>query len=165
MKYFLSILIVFVSFIPSYAEVNIPSKCWIPNKPGGYCVYCAIETIGRYYKIKWLYGIVDHYSKWPSVGAGTKEVKSCLNYLEVPYEIYENTSIDWLKKQTSNGIPIVVGLKWTKGQHAIIVVDVNDEWVKYIDSNDTTKYHKVNLDWFVWAWNPQWAILIYNNNN
>ncbi len=78
--------------------------------------------------------------------------------------------MEWLKSQIKRKIPILVGCKWrmhltASGNtrylwHAILVVDVDDKYVKYIDSNDTTKYHWVKIDWFKWAW-PGWAIKVY----
>lgn len=161
--FLLIISILLLSNASSKAEVNIPIECRVSNLPGGYCVYASLETIGRLYKIKNLYGLVDWYSQWRSLGAGSKEVKSCLDALGVKYQIYENASFKWLREQVDGGNPIMVGCWWVKEQHAIVIVDVLDTHVKYIDSNDTSKYHWVNRDWFEWAWSPRWAVKVYQN--
>lgn len=160
MKYVLSCLLLFFLISSAQSEVNIPSTCRVKNKPDGYCVYASMEIIGRHYKNERLYGLVDWYSQWPSRGANTKEVKECLDPLGVKYKIYENASLDWLKYQVDNEIPIIIGLKWTIGYHAIIITDIKDGWVRYIDSNDIRTEHWVNLEWFLWAWEPRWCIKI-----
>ncbi|RJQ27132.1 hypothetical protein C4577_02320 [Candidatus Parcubacteria bacterium] len=155
-----SILVVLILTSFAQSEVNIPSTCRVRNKPNGYCTYASMEIIGRFYKDERLYGLVDHYSQWESRGAGTREVKSCLDHLGVEYKIYEDTSLDWLKYQVDNGIPVIVGCHWGKGsQHAIIIVDLDNEWVKYIDSNDIHHNYWVDINWFKQNFTG-WSIVI-----
>lgn len=164
MSRLISILLLFVFALSAQADVKIQYEHRVKNKPGGYCVYASIECIGNYYKEDRLYGLVDYYSKWQSIGAGSKEVIECLDSLEVPYVIQINTSINWLKEQVNNGVPIVVGCSWINGNHAIVVVDVTDDWVKYVDSNDIRNDHWVSRKWFEWAWyysyEKNWSVKI-----
>ncbi len=160
----ISVLLLFVLAFSASADVKIPIKHRVSNRPGGYCVWASLETIGYYHKDERLYGLVSHYSRWQSIGAGSKEVKECLDSLEVPYEIRTNTSIDWLKEQVDNKIPIIVGCSWINGNHAIVIVDVTDEWVKYVDSNDIRNDNWVSREWFEWAWEnsyeTRWSVKI-----
>lgn len=167
MKHIIIVLLLFTLSLPLRAEVDIDKSCFVKNKPNGYCVYASLEIIGKHYKDKRLYGLVDYYSQWPSVGAGTNEVRDCLGNLGVPYKIYENSTMEWLKEQVDNEIPIIVALKWPNGHHAVVVVDVSDTWVKYIDSNDIRKYQYVNREWFEWSWQnsfrPEWSVKLLLN--
>lgn len=124
---------------PSQAEVRIPAGCHVANKPGGYCCYCAIETMGRFYGIKETDGLVAWYSQWKSQGADYNDVKKCLDSLQVGYQQTLSGSVDHVKGKVDHGIPVMISAWWGKGYHAVVVVDfVKDDgvwWVKYIDSN------------------------------
>lgn len=153
-----------------YADVDIPKNYWVKNRPNGYCFFCAAETVGKFYKIKQLYdfedengkhwGLMEWYAQWPSVGANDNDVHDSLTNLEVNYNVYYARDIEWLKKQTDNKTPVIVASSWVNGNHAYIVVDVEDKWVKIIDSNRVDKYRWLGKAWFEQNWN-KWALIIH----
>jgi hypothetical protein len=118
------------------AEVKIDRKHWVANvtgpvSPGGYCVYCSLETLGRHRGDKRLHGLVAHYSRWPSLGANTADIIECLDGLGVKHDIYRGQSLATLKQYTDAGVPVAIGLP----RHMVVAVDVKDGWIKTIDSN------------------------------
>lgn len=142
------------------ANVDIPQEHWVKNRPGGFCFYSAVETIGRWQNNPQLKGLVDHYAQWPSVGADSKDAHACFRALGVPYHVHENQTMSWLKKQVDDGVPVVCGLWWVHDYHAVVVVDVDEKWVKIIDSNRVDKgYIWINREWWEWAW-AGWCVTV-----
>lgn len=164
-------LLFFFSHSSVYSGVDIPVDCWVPNKPEGYCFYCAAESIGRYYKIKNLYdfeaedgthwSLSGWYERWPSTGATDDDVYACLTNLKIKYDLYRNATLDWLKSMVDAEIPVIVSSSWSRTDkyHAYIVVDIEGDSIKILNSNNIQKYEYLSKKWFLEHW-TNWALVI-----
>lgn len=141
-----------------FADVSIPVEDRIQNikgpgeGPGGYCVWCCLETIGNWKGDKRLSGLVKWYSKWPGQGATSAQVEVQLKELGVKYTLREHGGMAWLQKQVDSGVPVMVGCEWTVGRHAIVVLNVTKERVYFYDPNHPEWDWYVPRAWFEKNW-------------
>lgn len=155
----ISVLAILLANAHCAAEVKIAAKNRVPNRPGGYCCYAAIETIGRHFGCERLFrmntakpmGLVDWYAQWASIGAHDEDVRACLNNLDVGYTIHHHQTLSWLKRMTDAGHPVVIGIP----RHVLVVVDVEGDWMKTVDSNWIGGH-----TWYDRRWWDGWALEI-----
>lgn len=133
MKRVIANLLLLILTLPCPADVKIGRDHRIPNRGNGYCVWCSVETIGRYKKYPNLYGLVDYYAQWPSVGATPEDAGNQLQKLGVDYEVSYGKTLRWLKRKTDAGVPVVIFIPG----HAVVAVDVDVQgnFIKTVDCN------------------------------
>ncbi len=155
MKRLVVCLLLFLLTPSTNAEVHIRIADRLPNLGKGYCVWCCLETMGRYRHDSRLYGLVNHQvdKTWPNGGATQDDIRTYLDSLGVKYHMLWNGSLSWLKQWTDAEQPVMIWVRPSKNMdqnafHAVIAVDVSGQWIKTVDSN----YVKGYMWWHESSW-------------
>jgi hypothetical protein len=138
----------------AWAEVKIDAACRIKNKPPGRCGWCALETLGRHHKIKALYGLTEEH-------ASTCDADSLMAVLtdkgvtyRVQHEGDRNDEI--LHDAIRQNLGAVVGFRELKpgaGGHIVTLIDMTEDTVKVIDSNDKDgRTRTMTIERFLYWW-------------
>lgn len=152
MRRYVSSLIVWLALCnASFADCKIPKKCQVENPPQGLCLWCCIETVGNYHKIKQTRGIVVRH--WEEGGGCTfDKATNELWDMGVAYSyLRPKLDIALVKAHTDAKYPIIVSTRKTSfhGSHAIIITNVTDTHVYFIDPNHPGILFRHALDYFV----------------
>ncbi len=184
LRYVGSLLVLLLAFsFSSAADVEIAKKNRIANKPGGFCVWAALETMGRHHKIKSLEGLVErkyavmghyeyHYDgtqwhkQWVPFGGSTEDgaYDELKNNHKIGFWLYPRKTYNTkaLKEACEAGRAVWVAFEWknTNIGHAVVLVTYNDEFVEFVDSNKVDKVKKVSRKWFDEHWSG--SAIIFN---
>lgn len=156
-------------------EIPIPKEHRIANEPPGYCMWCALETIGRTMGVKELHGLKEGRksesdtwvwvdSQWapiPAAGAVPQTVREKLDRLQVRYRMQfpGDTNTTFLTDSLSGGSAVAVGFASIQGKHAVVLVELTDEFAKIVDSQDVNEVKKLKRAKFDELWDG-WAVVI-----
>lgn len=156
------LLLLFAIPFDAIAGICITRRDRIGNVDPGYCVWCSLEMLGRYHKIEALYGLlelrIEHNRKYPGTSGGTSEgIRSQLQVLKVSYyEMVVHTyDKKWLKYACDNGYGCMIavsGYPRPTSYHAMVLIDIDDNWVTFIDPNDIEKTFTKSMAWFDKHW-------------
>lgn len=122
-------------------EVKLDHKDRVANRPLGLCVWACLETAARHQGISELHGLVDWYeARKASNGASNPDIRRQMERCKISYILRPDESsrdIAFLKTHTDAGRPVMVGIHhWHSGRaHAILVTDVTDTRVIFMDPN------------------------------
>src|SRR5262245_25737803 len=103
-----ALFVLLVAQVAVAGEIPIPKEQRLANEPPGYCMWCALETIGRTMGIKELYGLKESRkvesdtwvwmgSEWapiPAAGAMPQTVREKLNRLQIRYRMQLPGDVD-----------------------------------------------------------------------
>lgn len=183
LKGFLVIFSLLYLALPALAEVDIPKEHRISNRPPGYCAWASLETLGNHQNISLLKGLVDYRTRLPRniwvdygqgvrgyegdrAGATPRSVSAQLDALGVSYQSRSEGAKDYtfLTKNLEAGRGVMIGLgSWSPlGAHAVTVVDLTEEYVTFIDSNNIKHRWWHTRAWFDRNWSG-WAVVVMNN--
>jgi hypothetical protein len=161
----------------AWAQADIPMECRVKNRPPGYCVWASLETLGRHQKIDKLYNLTDNRAKDPDSvepvfrlmfdgtiiqfekrihkAAGTAfSADKKLTELGVKHKITEIKDLTHIQEAMKKKHGCVVFLHPNPtfpGPHAVTLVNINDERVEIIDSNNC-KHYWAPRGWFDTYW-------------
>jgi len=95
----------------------IPQDNRIYNQTGSQCVFCSLESIGRFCKDERLYDLTSIYKGT----SGPGQINQLLTNRGVPFQQTQNKKEGYklLEQSTKNSIPAMIGIY---GTHAIVVV-------------------------------------------
>ncbi len=160
-RFCIPVLLLFFS-VPLHAEVHISSQHHQRNSPRGMCVWSAIETLARHHEIKPLIGIFYYYDSWRdsqgkpwTLGFQTDSVQKQLEYSEVKGWCVNNADESWVWWAIKKDYGCVIGLKnypYEGELHAVLLTEINDREVHFIDSNHPGKLWTASLEWFRSHW-------------
>lgn len=121
------------------AEVNIAKKNRSENEYPGICVWKSLETCGKHLGIPATTELVnEHRGEQDGTTFDNADKELTRKKIKHEYRGWWTSSVAWLKEQTDTGYPVVIEFSKDSylGAHAVTVVDVTDEHVYFVDSND-----------------------------
>src|SRR5262245_48070825 len=149
-----ALFVLLVAQVAVAGEIPIPKEHRIANEAPGYCMWCALETIGRTMGMKELYGLKESRksetdtwiwtgSEWaevPAAGAVPQTVRDQLDRLHVRYRMQTpgDTDPTFLTKSLSGGYAVAIGFTSSRGKHAVVLVELTDDVAKIVDSQDVS---------------------------
>jgi hypothetical protein len=172
MKRILAVLLLLCVPCQVLAGVTIAKADRIHNSSPGFCLWCSIEMLGRAHKLKEVEGLTKFYADWRyeiydedtktwekkpwDKGHTLAEGASQLKLLGVKSHVYIGVTRKEVKKACDDGNGCVVSLKWWKpvrigqvpAEHAVVVIDVTDTHVYFIDPNHAADVYRAEFDWF-----------------
>jgi hypothetical protein len=139
------------------AEVAVPTEDHVANGPGGFCMWCSLEVVGRVEGVKALYGLADARRRETEFGGAYESVvKAKLDALGVKYRWRSQGSRDtaFLEKALAAGHPVVVGvqLRHPVAAHAVVLTELTKEYAHVVDSNHVGVVVEIPRDAFDRAW-------------
>lgn len=153
MRQSLAVIILLLVNNLSFGKVKIADENCISNRPGGFCLYASLETLGRHHRIPKLYGLVEKKYKtlrtqkwdrngyrWEPNGVSTwNDATRELDAKAIKYTLSVQRDYRLIERACNDGIGCVIGLKPIKGQtgHAVVLVEVTAEYVVMVDSDHT----------------------------
>ncbi len=148
----------------AFAEVKIAAACRIKNRPPGRCGWCALETLARHHRFKALYHVTDDHSSTCDAEA----LEDALTGTGISYRIQYrgdcNPAI--LRYAVRKDLGAVVGFRELfpgSGGHIVTLVDLTEDTVKVIDSNDGDgRTRQMSLDRFLYWWDG-FALVLEND--
>ena len=140
----------------SWADLAIDSKHRVENVSPGYCSWASIETLARHHDIKPLIGLVQHRVKNKLANGGdNQEIMKVLNAAKVDYTMRVIRDYKMLIKACDDGRGAVVNFynyPDKDGYHAVTLVHIDEEEVRFIDSNKPAKEIRRTREWFDNHW-------------
>ncbi len=129
------------------AEAIIPAHCRVPNEAPGFCFWSCLDTLARAQKVTSLIGIKEArkhdpdlhigFDVIPKNGGSYESAKDKFRKMGfTKYKLEQNASPRFIENAVRQGKGCLVHVLLDGGGcHAIIVTDINDRHVKYIDPN------------------------------
>jgi hypothetical protein len=170
-----ALFVLLVAQVAVAGEIPIPKEHRIANEPPGYCMWCALETIGRTMGIKELYGLKEGRkgesdswiwldSQWapiPAAGAVPQTVREQLDRLRVRYQMQSpgDTDTTILTKSLSSGSAVAIGFASAQGKHAVVLVELTDKVARIVDSQDVSEAKTLTRAKFDELWDG-WAVVL-----
>jgi hypothetical protein len=170
-----ALFVLLVAQVAVAGEIPIPKENRIANEPPGYCMWCALETIGRTMGIKELYSLKENRKsepgtlvwqgvEWatvPSAAAFPHNVGEKLDYLGVKYrmQLPGNTDTAILTRALTAGTAVAIGLTSSRGKHAVVLVELTDKNAKIVDSEDVSEVKTLSREKFDELWDG-WAVVL-----
>jgi hypothetical protein len=138
----------------SWAEVKIRMACRIKNRPPGRCGWCALETLARHHQLTVLYGLTDRNDSRCCPSSLEESLTDSGVTYRIQYPGTYNQAI--LKYAIREKLGAVVGFRELysgAGGHIVTLVDLTEDSVKVIDSNDEDRRTRtMTLDRFLYWW-------------
>ncbi len=161
---FLAVTFVLLACSSAVAEVRIATACRIKNRPPGRCGWCALETLARHHRFKALYGVTDdHCSTCDAEELETAVADTGVRY-RIQYRGEGSQAI--LRFAVRKNLGAVVGFRELypgSGGHIVTLVDLTEDTVKVIDSNDADgRTREMTLDRFLYWWDG-FALVLEND--
>lgn len=160
MRCFLLLVAVFSSVVVQAEAVpEISTVERVPNVDPGYCSFCCLEMIGNHQQITALQGLLKQRIKSglsPGGSYSTYESllkRANLNYWIQDHGVYSTEIFEEAKKLDR---PVMVSLSdWPikGGNHAVLVLDLNEQEVVFMDPNHTETPTRKSREWFRKYWN------------
>lgn len=135
----------------SFAKVEIADEDCISNRPGGFCLYASLETLGRHHRIPKLYGLVEKKyqslgtQKWdghewrrqPDGVSNWRDATRELDAKRIKYTLSRDHDYGLIQRACDDGFGCVIDLKPLQGQtgHAVVLLEVNAEYAVLVDSD------------------------------
>lgn len=170
-----ALFVLLVAQVATAGEIPIPKENRIANEPPGYCMWCALETIGRTMGMKELYCLKENRksdpgilvwlgSDWatvPSAAAFPHNVRDKLDHLGVRYRMQMPGDTDTviLTKALAAGTAVAIGLTSSRGKHAVVLIELTDKNAKIVDSEDVSEVKTLSRDKFDELWDG-WAVVL-----
>lgn len=160
MKFFFVLVLAVFLTTPVFSQVNIATKNQVSNKSNA-CGWCALETLGLHYKIKSLYGVTARKvggdgltSQWM--------LRDELVRLKVPHTFSEpgtyNSTL--LYDSLSRGQAVIVSLLLQPDRgHSVIVTNITDRYVEFLDSNKVGVLQRMPKQQFNHYWTGGCVVL------
>lgn len=146
----------------SLAGITVENKHRIPNAPNGVCAWASLETLARHHGIKNLYGIRDHYANWRDSnnqkwrgGADADDLVQQCMLLQVPVKGFKHGPWNLMQKACDQNLGCVIGIQdWPSegDKHALTLIDWKDDWIWFLDCNDTGHVYKAEVKWLEQHW-------------
>jgi hypothetical protein len=137
------------------AEVTIPVGEQVANDPGGFCMWCSLEVVGRHQHVKSLFGLKAARKRLSPFGAASEDaVTGCLDALGVHYNLHHYGTRDYAALRTAldRNHAVVVGVQLRFGLHAVVLTELAPDHVHVIDSNHVGEALEIPRDVFDRAW-------------
>lgn len=169
MKRISVLCLLFIAF-PAHAEVKIKVKDRIENRPPGYCGVCCLETIGRHYGLKEYNGLTDWYQEQTTAAYDSDQMLAQVKSFKTKHHYFdgENTPeakavnlVKFCRKHTDATCPVIVFI-WKPGwvwSHAVVLLDITDEWVRFYDPNDPKRDYSYETATFLEMWGGKGFVL------
>lgn len=170
-----ALFVLLVAQLALAGEIPIPKQNRIANEAPGYCMWCALETIGRTMGIKELYGLKEirksepgtliwqgaDWATVPSAAAFPHNVCEKLDYLRVKYrmQLPGDTDTAILTKSLAAGTAVAIGLTSSRGKHAVVLIELTDENARIVDSEDVSEVKTLSREKFDELWDG-WAVVL-----
>jgi hypothetical protein len=157
-KKFVAALALMLSLLTGVnAEVTIPAEDHVANGPGGFCMWCSLEVVGRAQHVRALYGLRDARMRETSVGAAYEPVvRGRLDALGVKYRWQRQRTRDFafLERALAAGHAVVSGvrLRGPVALHAVVLTDLTKDHALVVDSNHVGVVLEIPRDVFDRAW-------------
>lgn len=151
-------------FSANAQQIKIESKYHAANRAAGYCGHCCVETIALHLGYNKASGhVAKIYALNGEYGGGVTEENMCemLRGYGMRYsrEYRDTFKYDWLKWAVKEGFPCIVtimppgGTDYLPfGNHAVVLVGIDDETVWLVDSNFPGKVRTLSLRAFKERW-------------
>lgn len=156
LKNLLALFVLFSFIFQLNAEVSIKEEHRLKNIPPGYCAWISIETLALHHNLKPLIGLTQHRIKNHLPNGGEPNgINQVLQASKVPYKLSRSRDYTLLKESCDNDIGAVINLHNYPAQgdyHTVVLIDINDKEVKFIDSNRPKDTMKGTRPWFDKAW-------------
>jgi hypothetical protein len=185
----LAVVLVLTCPAVSRADLDIDPGCRIENVGSGYCAWCNLEMLGRQYKIKSLYGLVERRQKlrfWSmdrngyieDGSAGVEDLAAELDKLGLKYRMQKKGRFDSkiiMDASTANlGCIVSVRDYPVKGDHHSILItswprdasdditfiDCNALWTKTETGATVPQVRACGLGWFAKHWTGNALVLM-----
>jgi hypothetical protein len=182
-----SIMIASLFAQTAQAGTYIPTRYRVSNDPPGYCCWAALATLARAQGIASLYYLKEGRHKdddgfiekaewngntWrvskafvPAYGGTIDSVLHKfdeLGFYNYEYQRCGNFSKTLINKALAKGHGAVVQVNWQdeygEGIHAIVLTDMNDDYVTFINSNGCNEERR-SRQWFENCWDGFVVIL------
>ena len=155
MRYLFVLLVLYGSL---FAECEIPVRLQAKNRPPGICLYCCLETAGRFMGYSEFRGLASWAHEQGRGAASQSDVERQLKAYDVPYRTGRKHDFRLVKEQTARGLPVLIGFhkhSWHgdgRFGHACIVTDVTSKRVYWIDPNSPGSVYSYLIADFKDAW-------------
>lgn len=171
MKRILAVLLLLCLPLNALAGIKIARANRIANQAPGFCLWCSLEMLGRHHGVTQVEGLAQYYKDWRyeewdeekqewvkkpwPKGHSFSDGASQLKTLKVKHHGYFGVGRAQVKKACDDGLGCAISLRWWKpiasgapGFHAVVVTDVTDTKVLFVDPNDPYEVYSVDHDWF-----------------
>lgn len=140
----------------AFADVDIPVRYQVKNKPPGACQWMSLECMGTFLGYGEFSGLGDWYIERNRSAGNINDAKRQLEAWKVPYRT--GSTLGFIKQQTDRGLPVLIGFHRRSYYgdgiygHAAVVVNVTKSKVEFIESNSTGHVYSYSLAEFPSQW-------------
>jgi hypothetical protein len=154
----LAVILLMVATAQARAEVIVPPEHRVANEMPGWCGWKCLEMIGGRQGVEALAGLTERRKKAGRTHlCSDSNVRSQLQELGVKYRI-RLTGSDKVKgfkavsSEIKAGRPVMVGVQFPAGGHAVLLTELTSEVAKFVDPNNIGVTATVPQQFFMLIW-------------